>query len=796
MNESQESVDNQSVWLRMADWLIDGRFVCFGCLCCLLPIAWIGSARLQFERSIETMFSAEDPVLLQYRFLKENFGGNEVILVVYDDADAWSEPGMQQIDDFANALRQVEGVQAVTDLAQLNRLIESLNNLNPSGLFQVRSQRPGLLEDDSNLATEMADLFEGYTHSADKQTVAIACLMDPSPAAARYREEHIASIRRLIAGSEMPIANARLVGESVLVHDGFDMVTRDGVRLGWTSSIGLALLLLIGFRSLRWTLIALAVVWSSLMVTNGSLYFLGLQLTMVSSMLTGIVAVIGFATTIHWLLAYQQAIDQGMQVVDACRSALRRLIRPIVFACLTDAVGFAALMFSNVGPVQDYGLMMCLASLIVLLVVLTLVPTAVCFGSRLRYMRHLPGEIVVRAFLARSLDWVQKNRQRFIAAIFALVTFSVVGVSMTSVETDFIRNFRESSDIATAYEIVEDRLGGAGVWDCLLPVPETIDATYMNMILELEDRLRGLRVEQDTGDDLQLSKVMSCFDAMKAADASRLVAALPLSIKMAAMRLQMPEMMDSMVMAGPNSRGERFARIMLRSSERVPADAKQELIASVQREVASFCKSEQWRSQFEIQGSESSSESLTTATTPKVTGYYRLLTQLVLSLLADQWLCFAIASVAIYCMLAVALGSPRLALIGVLPNVLPPVMVLGCLGFLGIRINMGIAMIAAVSIGMSIDSSLHYIMRYQQEIARSGNAKKALKRTHSDVGLAISLATLGLVIGFGALGGSEFLPTVAFGFAAALTMIGGLVGNLWLLPTFLSRYSSLTVTKT
>lgn len=95
-------------------------------------------------------------------------------------------------------------------------------------------------------------------------------------------------------------------------------------------------------------------------------------------------------------------------------------------------------------------------------------------------------------------------------------------------------------------------------------------------------------------------------------------------------------------------------------------------------------------------------------------------------------------------------------------------------------------MIAAVSMGLSVDSSIHYLTRYQDELRRGSNNSQAIDSAQSEIGLAIVLSTLALVIGFGALATSDFLPTVIFGVSAALSMIGGLLGNLILLPSLLN----------
>jgi len=169
-----------------------------------------------------------------------------------------------------------------------------------------------------------------------------------------------------------------------------------------------------------------------------------------------------------------------------------------------------------------------------------------------------------------------------------------------------------------------------------------------------------------------------------------------------------------------------------------------------------------------------------------VAGFFALLTYLIDSILRDQWLTFAVATIGIGLMMAVALRSPTLALVAMAPNVLPIFIITGLMGWLGIKINMGAAMIAAVSIGLSIDSSIHYLDSFRRARREGSNLEQALDEVHQSVGRAVVFATLALIAGFLVLVTSEFVPTIYFGVLVSLTMLGGLAGNLVVLPALLT----------
>jgi predicted RND superfamily exporter protein len=206
---------------------------------------------------------------------------------------------------------------------------------------------------------------------------------------------------------------------------------------------------------------------------------------------------------------------------------------------------------------------------------------------------------------------------------------------------------------------------------------------------------------------------------------------------------------------------------MLRARERQPAAAKESIIGQVRRIAAEEFPAVDGRPQAEV------------------TGFFVLLAQLVDRMLSDQWLTFLIAATGIFALLAAAFRSPLLAAVALVPNGLPIFVVLGLLGWAGEKINMGTAMIAAVSMGLSVDSSIHYIAAFRRRLA-GGTTLAALETAHQTAGRAMIFATLALAIGFLALTTSGFMPTVSFGWLSCLTLLGGLVGNLVVLPVLLT----------
>jgi predicted RND superfamily exporter protein len=748
---------------RVARWLVDHRGRLALAAVVLAGIGVERSRHLEFSRSIDTMFDRTDPALVPYRRLVRTFGASEIALAVYDDPDLFTPAGIARLRDLTERLGRESGVRSTTSLATTplgDRIVEL---------------------DASPTARKIVRLLEGYAVGADHRTAGVVCVLEPAPAAsvaravAVSRADTIDRLRGIMAG----LPSGTVAGEPVMLRDGFAMLTRDGNLLGTASGLLAGGVLLICFRSLRWLAVPLAVVLLALWGTRGLLAVGGLELTMVSTMLSAMITVVAIATVTHLIIEFRRQRDAGCEPKDALRETLATLFWPVVGAIATDMIGFGALVFSRVGPVHDFGLMTALGAGMVLVAVALAVPWVALAGRFDTDPRRAWGE----DHLARVMDGLVQRIVRHPLPILmtaaGLVAAAVAGMRWLTVETDFTRNFRPTSPTVAAYELVESRLGGAGIWDVLVPAgaggstaESAIDAATLERLAGLQDRLRR-EVRLPGAAEPALTKVMSLADLLDVAPIPlERIAHSPLggwlvTQAIGFLRAQYPQLTGGLVGRDPAD-GTTWLRVMLRARERQPAAAKRAIIDQVQRIVA-----EEYPPAAGRAGGE-------------VTGFFVLLAQLVERMLVDQWFTFALAAVGIFLLLSIAFASPLLAAVALVPNALPIFVVLGLLGWAGEPVNMGTAMIAAVSLGLSVDSSIHYITAFRRRV-RAGHAiAAALEAAHQTAGRAMVFSTLALVVGFLALTTSGFMPTVSFGWLSCLTLAGGLAGNLVVLPVLLA----------
>ncbi|MEE2936299.1 MAG: MMPL family transporter, partial [Planctomycetota bacterium] len=267
----------------------------FGCVALL--IAYPISQRLDFDRSVESMFDPADPTVVAYRELQETFGGNTVVMLVYQDQDLTTSAGMQRNQAIGGEIELIDGVRGVLSPAILNEtvkkfsprnlLADSLHKL--SGTDQEKpAHLPALFRTEDPIAAGFDELFAGYTHSKNHKRAAIVAMLEPDHGPATIE------VMRKIA-AELPsrysqqVTKANLVGEPVLVHDGFALIRRDGFKLAVWTTVLLSIVVLVSLADARFVLFAAIVIGWAVMITQAMMVLCGIQLSLVSTVLTAIV---------------------------------------------------------------------------------------------------------------------------------------------------------------------------------------------------------------------------------------------------------------------------------------------------------------------------------------------------------------------------------------------------------------------------------------------------------------------------------------------------------------------------
>ena len=747
--------------------LVVGLLATFG----LMPLA----GKVVSDRSVKALFPPDSSRLRAYRSVTDDFGGDAVCLMCYRDPDLFSAAGFRRLAALRERVERVPGVLSVSALdrqpvpGDSTWLTGAVQRLLAGGsadgtLWTTLAERMADPAADAaaiRRAVVDTEMYRDLLVGADGRTAALVLLVDRDAMADGTFAGTLNRLRAIAAAAERPTV---VVGTPVMISDVYSSIDKDSVVLRWASLAAMLAVIGVLFRNLRWAVLPFLIVTAALTWTRCVMVLTGAQLSIVGSMTTSLVTVIGIATSIHIAVRYREEREGGAgSDHDVLVAALAKVLPPVFWSCATTAAGFAALAVSDVAPIRGFASVMAASALFVGLATVLLVPGGVLVGRFGSTPGHAPGE----TGLGVGLDWIVRfvGRHSFATAAAVLASLAVAGIGFRYLEaqTDFTKNFRADSSIVQGYRFVERNLGGAALVEVSFDCPGTLTPEYLKQVGDCERRLREIP---------GVTKVTGLSDLIDFLDRTAPLGDTPL------LRLLGPQrLLDLKLRVMRTFKGEALAKVynpdrdrmllQLRVRERPTIAGKKAMVADIEATVRAALP----RSREVV-----------------VTGLYVLLIHLIDSLLGDQWLTFAVSAVAIWTLATVALRSPRLGLVAFLPNLVPIVLTVGVMGWLGLRINVATAMIGSISMGLVIDFSIHYLFRFRQEGGvQDGGADfyAALARTHGSTGKAMVFANLALMVGFLLLTLSAFVPTVHFGLLVSVAILGGLLGNLLLLPVLL-----------
>jgi len=704
---------------------------------------------------------------------KRIFGDEELLLVVYQDPELFrpDAAGIAKARAVAQELRKILGVRDVWSIDQ------------PIGDL--------IAQPTSALSRHVRQLFEGYTHNARGDLCAMVAVISESDETTRA----IAEIETL-AGK---LPRGAVVGPIILVHEAMRQAERDARRLLWLVAGLLALVIFLISRQIRWVTTNLIIVGTAIVGTQATVAFSGISNGFMGAPLSSIITVVGVATLTHILTRFESYRKLGWNSEESFFTTIQQLGKPVFLALATDCVGFGALSFSDIEPLREFSLMAVSAVGWLTVSIVLFLPGLILTNWRQKHTQQ--ESLFSRRWDFLTPRWnssIVKNLSSVVVAgcrspvrpiliLAAISTLSISGVFRLEVETDFTRHFRGKNKLLGAYELVERELGGAGVWDIAVPAPQQLNREYLSAILRLEDRLRSeVNVTPKIGNHPGLTKVLSLADAVAALrqDSSFGLIGDDLidSFVLGTIRQRMPGLYHALYAPDPSSPCRWWLRIMLRSPERQSAQSRHHTIEQVRHII-----SEEWPSILRTLSRDENDtpDSAADDVKPFVSGYFVIFGVVVESLLRDQNVTFLLAIAGMSIVFWIAFRNVWIVVILLLCNVLPIVCVLGILGWCSIHVNLGVAMMAAVALGLSVDSSLHYLTAYQRLLQTGIGPVRSILHCQMLIGPPVIYATLALCAGFLSLMVSQLMPTVLLGVLLSFTMIGGLISNVTLLPWLL-----------
>jgi predicted RND superfamily exporter protein len=713
-------------------------------LCTCLALA--GALRVTTDPSNERLFLQHRDTYRVYQRFLTTFGSDETILAVlhHPETSLLQPSGLAAIRALTEDLSghpHVSSVTSLTTALDLSRL-----DVTPFGLAA-----PPLNEGNQPTAEQIAairanDVIIGTLLSADLRTTGILVTPDHASLSFAERRAWLSSLRTLVTRHARQGRQTYAAG-TPFEHNDVDRYLRRDQEL----TIPLVMMILLGvtygiYRQLRLAIIPIACVALALLWTMGLVGLIGLPLNLITSLLPPVLMVVSVSAAIHLLNAFLGARTAGM----ACREAIDQAIREVAVACglatLTTMLGFFSLLVSPVPAVREFALLAGLGVGISFVITITGVPLALLAVSPSPSF-SAPTQGPIERCLERGLRWVLHHRSRMYIYLSTLtvILLALPGLFRLSEGTDIIRALDAKAPLRVSTEFIDQHLTGVNALELMIDLPETgWQPAFIRRVLAFSQALQA---------QPQVTSVHSPWAGLQLMQPERLADDQQLRVIATLLPLALP--LDHWL----NINAKAF-----RMSIRTRAMGSDQFLTLAQRV----------NHQAEMAGLP-----------VQLTGTTYLLAQMSRTLVLTQLWSLGLAIVLILGTIAIALRSWRLGLLAAIPNLLPPFVVFGIMGWCGIGLSTATTMIASVALGLVVDDTIHLLYRYRQVRRTGHDPPHAMAETIRHTGRALVITTLILTLGFWAGLIGSFKPTVSFSFLTGLTMILALLADVLVLPSCL-----------
>ena len=597
----------------------------------------------------------------------------------------------------------------------------------------------------------------------------------------KQNHENILEIRQVIQ-SYSDVGKIYLGGIPMIADDMMTFIKSDIVVFGLGVLLFIIATLWFVFRKLIWIIVPISSCLFSVVIMMGLLGILGWKVTVISSNFIALMLILTMAMNIHMSTRFLQLRKDfpkknNFEIISLTTN---KMFWPIIYTVFTTVFAFLSLIFSGIKPIIDFGWMMTFGLITSFIITFTLLPTLLNFAPTKNISLKKEQDSKITAFLALvSLN----NKNTIFGITSVVIILSVLGISKLEVENSFINYFNKNTEIYKGMKLIDDELGGTTPLEVILKFP---DQEKEETTSGEDDEFEDWGDEEDANDEKywftkdkidkialvhnyldslpQVGKVLSFSSIIDVA--TQLNNNKPLgTLEMGVLYSKIPESIKTEIIDPYLSIKDNEARISLRIIDSQENLRRNDLINKIN---------------FDLKNKIGLDEN-----EYKLAGVLILFNNLLQSLFKSQILTLGLVMIGIFSMFVILFRNIKLSLIGVVPNFIAAFFILGIIGLLGIPLDMMTITIAAITIGIAVDNSIHYIYRFKEEFRNIKDYNKTLKVCHSTVGVAILNTSITIVFGFSILVLSKFIPTIYFGIFTGLAMLLAMISVLTLLPSLI-----------
>jgi uncharacterized protein len=783
----------------------------------LIGLSLYQAKNFNLDASSDALLLEGDPDLNYLREVRETYGSKDFLVLTYSPVSNFTEKetilNLQLLKSKIEKLTWVDSVITVIDVPLLKStdegLIERLKNYKTLAYPEIDRKRG--FEEIVN-----SPIYKNYIISEDGKTSGIVVYLKKDERLAEYikikdnyfnqsiqtglskeeeknykqflqeyekyknlynirNHQNITEIRDVI-NKYGENAKIHLGGIPMIADDMMSYIKNDIIVFGAGVFIFIIFTLWVIFRNFKWVVMPLLGCTTSVIIMIGLLGLIGWKVTVISSNFIALMLILNMAMNIHVTVRFLQLKKEFPQLTknEAVLEASKKMMLPILYTVLTTICAFLSLVFSGIKPIIDFGWMMTLGLAVSLCVTFLLLPSLLnLFASE----NEVNIKDTENSFITSVLSSFTKNNKFIIfGSTVIIIIFSVIGVSKLEVENSFINYFDKETEIYKGMKKIDDELGGTTPLNVILkfPIKEKKTGVQEDEFDEWEeenedkakywftrDKMDKIIKVHDYLDSLpEIGKVLSFGSILRVAE--DLNNKKLQSLEIAVLYSKIPQTIKSEIVSPYISVEKDEARINVRIKDSLENLRRNDLIKKINFDL---------KTKLGLNEEEY-----------KLAGVLILFNNLLQSLFKSQILTLGIVMLGIFLMFLILFRNIIISFIGIVPNFIAAFFILGIIGLLGIPLDMMTITIAAITIGIAVDNSIHYIYRFKEEFKKINDYDKTLDRCHNTVGIAILNTSVTIVFGFSILILSNFIPTIYFGVFTGIAMLLAMISVLTLLP--------------
>jgi predicted RND superfamily exporter protein len=782
----------------------------------------------KLDASSDSLVLESDDDLKYYREVSADYSSSDFLIIIFKpEEDLFTEQTISKVREMVSAFEQIDGVESVlsyldapllfspkmgmSELADNLRTIESEeadkdlarmefknSPLYTELLTDVDARYTALqllLENNKeyelaiNKRYEILDVINSNNYTPPIHDLALQEInIEIKTLNTKLSLERDALIKttRAVMSSFDDSGDLFLGGTAMIASDMISFIKSDLQYFALGVLIMFVLTLSAIFKKVRWVLMPLV---SSALIALFVIGFLGWmdwRVTVVSSNFISLLLIISISLTIHLIVRYQELFESNpsLNKTELISLTIEQMLKPCFYTALTTIIAFASLGVSEIKPVIDFGKMMVAGIFFAFIFSFILFPIFMLLftsdqGKESKDFSK--GVTVIFSSLTERF-----GNYIILIALF-LFSISLYGINQLTVENRFIDYFKPSTEIYKGMELLDTKLGGTAPLDIVINAPLNWDKNREEDNFDddfgFEDdepdsgywwntiSLGQLEDIHDYVDSLpEIGKVLSVASGIKVA--RELKDGEPLSeLDLALVKNMLPDDIKDNLLSSYISDDENQVRISARVIESAQGLNRNELLSQISETLQTEYKLD--KDQF------------------RLTGLAVLYNNMLQSLFDSQIGTIIIVFSIIFFMFLILFRSLYLSVIGIIPNLLAATVVLGTMGLFAIPLDIMTITVAAISVGMAVDNTIHYIHRFKKEFNNTGIYRESMKNSHRTIGRAMFYTSLTIILGFLVFATSNFNPSVYFGFFVSLAMVMALLGALTLLPQLILYFKPL-----